>query len=1452
MALNLDPSIQFTGPALPDAFIHHELEQALKGALPARNETVDLWRSVRRSLSQPLTENSGQVRVRNIILQPIVSAMGYGELLAAGMVRTRERDEMGGYLGKASHIGKVGSAHLRCWSWDYNVDLDAPIAQGLTSRYTPQRIAERVLLATREPAGLVTNGVELRLILSEASRASSTVDVSLGLWKNFTPGDPPDAFRLLVGLGSPAGVKKLPDLIDKARLNQGKVTKDLRTQARAAVEGFVQGLLDSLKNGSILENRLGKISRQKKCDALQAKEHLASQLWSEALIAVYRLLFILSGEAGTRERPPFSFSSTSLWRRTYSPSATLGPIAQQTIEQGAPSGTFLSDGLRTLFHLFEKGIQSTELTIRPLGGALFGAQAAPLIDSLDWDEASCAILLDKLLRTPRGKGRSRSLVRISYRDLDVEELGRVYEALLELEPGLTSAPMARLKRAKLEVVVPAAQGEKYRGKESGNAAIRDQDKEDEESEADEEGEEDESAEKRGKTKIEWIEAIPGPGAQHPLGHFYLRVGLGRKSSGSYYTPESFVRFLVQETCGPLCDERSPGDDPQPFEILKLNVLDPAMGSGHFLVGACRYLAERLYEDCSSCAKQGLWERIPKDLAPYMPGRQPEGESEAGLSAERARALCKRLVAVNCLYGVDKNPLAVELAKVSLWLESFAEGLPLTFLDHRLVCGDSLLGPVDILGDGPDSPMTPPFANTPMDAALTAGVKQRLRERLKIALEKVQELDATLGLDESDIAAKQRAKAELDAALRPFVDLCVAWSGGIMLGAEEVDTDAYHQAMELVARDELPVLSDDIFTTPEIWEDYEKGIANLSKDTLENNFLRMLTKGRVARVIAFPLTFPEVYFPIGEISNQFGFDAVIGNPPWDKILPFAKEFFARFDFRVIASPTKRERIQIEERLLDDQVVRQQFESYTNEFRAIERCIESLYRYQIIEINGEKTIGKQDAFRLFAERSYRLLKQYGFVGFVLPSAFHANEGATGIRQLYLSKTKMRHCFSFENKRRLFDIHSSFKYAIITAQKDPQGTNIIETAFYLHDDSWLFSESKEPLPVYYTFEFLQRTGLDYWSLLELRSQSDYEIANICFSAGDSFGVICKRFGILMGRELNMSDDGYRFTDSSRIISSEQDPRDQITASQLLSRGYLTLYEGKSIWHFDDLWEDRPRYLVSIKDIADRPDWLKSSRYFRIAFRSIASSTNERTAIFQILRPGIVTGNSAPIDKTAFLHPTADSLWLISIGNSFVFDWCLRQMVAATVNLFILERIPVPFDPISKSFFVHNATRLASNHAGYTPLWQEQLGSAWHEVAPAGTYPVLAGDDARWEVRSALDAVVVQAYGLNHEQYAHVLSTFSHKSYPKAPVLCLAKFDELNEIGLEAFTKKYDPYWDVPLVETLPQPVIELPINTQESSQISEAKAPYQTDLFGNPVQTNLFGEVVFTRRKKGRKNR
>ncbi|MBI4602221.1 MAG: hypothetical protein HY721_09695 [Planctomycetes bacterium] len=291
-------------------------------------------------------------------------------------------------------------------------------------------------------------------------------------------------------------------------------------------------------------------------------------------------------------------------------------------------------------------------------------------------------------------------------------------------------------------------------------------------------------------------------------------------------------------------------------------------------------------------------------------------------------------------------------------------------------------------------------------------------------------------------------------------------------------------------------------------------------------------------------------------------------------------------------------------------------------------------------------------------------------------------------------------------------------------------------------------------------------------------------------------------------MTDDSHRFTPVADVLPGGEDPREPEVARRLLEEGYLTLHEGKTFHQFDDRWGDRPRYLVHLTALADKPAWREAARYYRLAFRNIARSTDERTAIFSLHPPGVAAGEKGPSERLPARRPVSRALMLEAVGNTFGFDYCLRARVAATVNLFILNACPVPpLSPAAEAFLAHAALRLTANHSGYAPLWRSELSGHWREPSPPGTWPVIPGDGARWQLRAAIDTAVAQAYGLDRAQYAHVLASFSHKSCPQAPDLCLAAFDELEALRLEAFARKHDPYWDVPLNEELPKPVIDLP---------------------------------------------
>ncbi|MGC4070847.1 MAG: hypothetical protein QM784_40460 [Polyangiaceae bacterium] len=614
-------------------------------------------------------------------------------------------------------------------------------------------------------------------------------------------------------------------------------------------------------------------------------------------------------------------------------------------------------------------------------------------------------------RKGRGKGDAgQGRERVHYGTLDVEDLGRVYEALLELEPGVSNEPMCRLRRAKLEVVVPLAQGAPYRKQ----AASEDEEDSDETEEDENEGSK--------KSKVLFIEEIPAH-------RFYLRVGLGRKASGSYYTPHAFVRFLVQETLGPQLAERSPQDNPNPLAILNLKVLDPAMGSGHFLVEACRYLGEALYEACRLCDEQALdaqrraesaksdedrarltarafelWKRVedlpdPNDeLVAYLPSRIVDSE-ESGLSQRKALALCRRLVAVHCLYGVDKNPLAVELARVSLWLESYAEGLPLTFVEHRIMHGDSVTGPSF------EHLLTFPHSGRPIEEMQSRGVGHRLRGLLSEALLHVGELEASIGKDIGDLELKRVAKSKLDEALKPIKLLAAAWTGGVMLGDACYD-DTYLSLIMSVAS------GDDGLTVVE------------SQPALR----KMVDLGRDG--IPYDLHFPEVFHPDGTVEHRGGFDAVLGNPPWDAIKFNTKEFLAAFDLRVLEAPTKAERDKIEFELTKSTEVGALFHEYQDAFECLKRSNDRIFQHQKVTIDGDLAGRQLDLFRVIVERGCQLMARSGYLGFVVPSAFHTAAGAAGVRQLVGREHQLIKYVSFFNTRRLFDITPGIEFGLLVA--------------------------------------------------------------------------------------------------------------------------------------------------------------------------------------------------------------------------------------------------------------------------------------------------------------------------------------------------------------------------------------------------------------------------------------
>jgi hypothetical protein len=1331
----------FFGPALPEPFIRYELKAVLAkfSLLPPSTGVLGRafdqgWDAVRRQI-RALGGAGGPLRVHNHVIVPLAQRLDYGVPVRQEDVATREGLEDGGWMLPGSD-----NAFLRTWSIGADTDLDAPQRTGRAYRFSPTRSAQRVLLASNQRAGLLTDGEELRLLLCDPARADSHVTIPFGGAAGWCGRNvPPDSYRLLHALVRPHGLASLREILDAARLSQARVTKELRTQARGAVEGFLQGVLDHPGNVDLLKDIVG-------------SEQLASTLWQEGLILIYRLLFILKLESAADPARAFSFVATGLWRNTLSPNRALGPLVRRHLDHGHDTGRMLESGLRMIFRIFRDGLCCSELSIAPLGGALFNASATPLLDGLAWGERAVALLLDRLLWTmPNGRERER----VHYGALDVEELGRVYEALLELEPGIANEPMARMRRAKLEVVVPVAR-----------AAVTD------------------------KTRIVRTEDLPA-------GRFFVRIGSGRKTTGSYYTPHAFVRFLVRETLNPQLALRSPDDDPNPGGILTLKVLDPAAGSGHFLVEACRQLGEALYASCRLCDQQAAAaedaaetaDEIDRDqllararalrrrvedlpdpngmLLAYLPSRANEA-GLSGVSQNRALAICRRLVAVHCLYGVDRNSLAVELAKLSLWLESYAEGLPLTFLDHRLLHGDSIAGPFFA------QLSQLPVGGQALDPLLARNVTARLGSAVKAALVDVVALEATFGSDAADVALKEVAKTRLDATLQPLRGLGRAWSGAVILNERDGDDEWLALARYVADTGAWP-------------------------GVLTERQMAIVEAGSLA--LPWDLTFPEVFRPDGMGGCDCGFDVVLGNPPWDIIQQNPREFLASYDLSILDAGTNRAMRAKQSQLLKNPSVLAASRRYQEGFAAQHRLIARLYSHQAVQVEGRPTGGKLDAYRVFAERKAQLAGASGAIGMVVPSAFHANEGATGVRRLYLRETALQWCLSFENRRKLFDIDSRYKFALIVARR-PGPTDTIRCGFYLTD----FAQIDEPgRLIDYGHALIEAAGGAHQTLLELRGTDDLSMARKIFIVRQNFGEWTADRGIFLSREAHMTDDASRFTPLNKLLKRTQAATDPDIGRKLLRCGYLILHEGKTIHQFSDQWETMPRYAIASHALVDRPQFLENTRYFRAACREIAGATNERTAIAAILPPGVICGHTINVERRPSGRPNAQALCLLGVMNSFVFDWMLRQKSAAHVSLFILANLASPqLTATADRFLAHSVLRLSCNHRGFLPLWEEQLGHGRNEGSAPYSWPIIAAESSRWRLRAAMDVVVADAYGLNRSEYQRIMTSFSHKSFKLAPEWCIASFDELAAKGLEVFCRDNDPYDGVLLVDKLAQPVI------------------------------------------------
>lgn len=741
-----------------------------------------------------------------------------------------------------------------------DADLDA------THRFdgwvtTPTERMVTLLRSTGCSLGLVTNGERWMLVHAPVDRVATFASWYARLW-----GQEPETLRAFVSLLGASRAfgpeaEKLPSLFERSLAYQDDVTDALGEQVRRAVEVLVQTLdrADQDRNRELLH---GITERE---------------LYEAALTVMMRLVFLLAAE----ERG-LLLSGDDLYDTNYAVSTLRVQLRAET-EEILERRRSAWSRLLALFRAVFGGVAHPALSLPALGGSLFDPDRFPFLEGrtkgtswrsrqaepLPIDDRTVLLLLEAIQTF---EGRS-----LSYRALDVEQIGHVYEGLLERtvkrvrdvtleldaitkakEPRVTLGEIESAEldgRARLVGLLAERSGRTASGIENILARGTDSTL---------------SAKLLGACRgdsdlrdriLPYARLLRTDPWEHPLVHhrdaFVVVLGTDRRETGTHYTPKTLTEKIVEETLTPLV-YRGPADGrpreewvlKRSDELLDLKVCDPAMGSGAFLVQVCRLLSERIVEAWGGEEAQGrsidvdgrLHEKDTSDVFESLP-RDPE---------ERA-ILARRLVAERCLYGVDLNPLAVELAKLSLWLTTLAKGRPFGFLDHNLKCGDSLLGihridQLRTLSMQPEGARQSRLFGKALERAVDEAITLRLRLR-EIPIRDIHDVEAMAALD-----VEARAKLEISECI---ADAFI----GIVLATD-------NQNAERARLDALEIEADHVAG------EGNAGILRTLGRRAAHDLAKDAPNKSSRRPFHWPLEFPEVF-----ARESGGFDAFVGNPPF---------------------------------------------------------------------------------------------------------------------------------------------------------------------------------------------------------------------------------------------------------------------------------------------------------------------------------------------------------------------------------------------------------------------------------------------------------------------------------------------------------------------------------------------------------------------------------------------
>ncbi|WP_035694279.1 Eco57I restriction-modification methylase domain-containing protein [Azospirillum halopraeferens] len=1067
--------------------------------------------------------------------------------------------------------------------------------------------------------GLVTNGTRLRLMRDNASLTRPAY-IEADLAQIFTTEDAASftALWLLIHRSrfGRAGATAADCALERWRdagSREGEAARD-------RLAGQVEDALRLLGSGFLAAN-------PDLAARLASGEIPLTGWFNELLRLVYRLIFLMVAEDRTLLHPKDAAADA---RRLYTEGYSLTALRAQCVRRASWDRHHdRYEGLKVVFRALARGEPALGL---PALGGLFAPDRLPHLETAVLPNRAFMEAVYRLSWLTDGT----AMVPVNWRAMETEELGSVYESLLELQPQLAG---------------------------DGRALAFASD----------------AAERRGNQ---------------------------RKTTGSYYTPDSLVQALLDTALDPVLDRAEAESDDKAATLLALTVIDPACGSGHFLLAAARRIATRVA-------------RIRAEGTPSL---------EDFRHALRDVARC-------CLHGVDKNPMAVELTKVALWIETVDPGLPLGFFDAQIRCGDSLLGVFDLkaLEQGIPDAAYKPLSGDDKETAKHFAKRNRSEKSGQGSLDfargggslpaarQLADLGADLRhLPETTLAEIQAKDARFrESRRRPD---WYRW---------KIACDAYVAAFLAPKVGGVPANRNmvTIPTTTHVWE------AMAGHSLYGPLVARVDQLAEAAHAFHWPLEFPD-------IMERGGFDVVVGNPPWEVMQLSGKEYFAtrKPEIAALAGAARTRAIEALEH--DDPAVFQDFVIAQRVFDASNEFARESGRF---ELTGR---GKINTYALFAEVFANLIGPTGRAGVIVPTGIATDVTAAPFFAGLIRREALVHLTAFENEENIFPaVHHAFKFAILVLSNEPNRSP--EFCFFLRKVAQLADPERN---FTLTPDAIARLNPNTRTAPVFRSRADAELTAKIYKNSGIFIEMNGRNEISAFSPIVIQNF---FSGSNRIDSEIFEkyfgcgPADSMLP--VFRGGDISIFdhrfgidsEAKSSdneWFGDGRFAPKEEVIRRLSSKGWRKNWL-------IGWRDIARSVDERTVIAAAF-PVCATDDTLSLLLPGIAECKIAGALLGNL-NSLSLDYAAQSKVGGT---HIRKNVIAQFPILPPTFYTESRLSFV------IPKVLE-LTYTSHSLAPFARDLGYDGPPFRWDeerralLRADLDAFYARAYGLDRDELRYIL---------------------------------------------------------------------------------------------------